>query len=177
MSKVHCVGEHRSDETTGFRRVVRATLYGVMMSLERVRRYCGIAPFATLRDWSMFLTTIVLPMAYIGAPVGAYAQDVPDVKAAWVSEAGTASYYGNRHQGKRTASGKKFDQHGLTAAHRWLPFGTKVRVTALGTGKAVIVTITDRLYSNRRVIDLSTAAAEMLGMLRAGVAQVSLSPG
>ena len=65
----------------------------------------------------------------------------------------------------------------LTAAHRWLPFGTKVRVTLAATGKAVIVTITDRLYSKRRVIDLSTAAAATLGILHAGIAQVSLSPG
>jgi rare lipoprotein A len=64
----------------------------------------------------------------------------------------------------------------LTAAHPWLPFGTKVCVTVLSTGKSVIVTITDRLYSRRRVIDLSTAAAQMLGMMRAGIIRVSLSP-
>ena len=65
----------------------------------------------------------------------------------------------------------------LTAAHPWLPFGTKVLVTVVSTGKSVIVTITDRLYSKRRVIDLSTAAAQILGMMRAGIIRVSLSPG
>jgi rare lipoprotein A len=143
------------------------------MSLERLRRYCGVARIVALRDRSILLAAIVLPLA----PVGTSAQEMPASQAVWVTEAGTASYYGNRHQGKWTASGMRFDQRNLTAAHPWLPFGTKVRVTVLGTGKAVIVTITDRLYSKRRVIDLSTAAAQMLGMLRAGVAQVSLSPG
>jgi rare lipoprotein A len=125
-----------------------------------------------LRDWTILLAAIVLPLA----PVGASAQEVPDSRAAWVGESGTASYYGNRHQGKRTAAGTRFDQRMLTAAHPWLPFGTKVCVTVLSTGKSVIVTITDRLPSKRRVIDLSTAAAQILGIMRAGVIQVSLAP-
>jgi rare lipoprotein A len=143
------------------------------MSLKRLWRYCGGGRAARLRDWAILLAAMALPLA----PVGASAQEVPSSKAAFVGEAGTASYYGNRHQGRRTASGERFDQRMLTAAHPWLPFGTKVRVTALNTGKSVIVTITDRLYSHRRVIDLSTAAAQMLGMLRAGVTEVSLVPG
>ena len=56
----------------------------------------------------------------------------------------------------------------LTAAHPWLPFGTKVRVTLAGTSRTVIVTITDRLYSGRRVVDLSVAAARELGMINRG---------
>jgi rare lipoprotein A len=143
------------------------------MSLKRLWRYCGGGCAVVLRDWAILLAAMALPLTSVGAS----AQDVPSSKAAWVSEAGTASYYGNRHQGRRTASGVRFDQGMLTAAHPWLPFGTKVRVTVLGTGKSVIVTITDRLYSHRRVIDLSTAAARMLGMLRAGVTEVSLMPG
>jgi rare lipoprotein A len=144
-----------------------------MMSLERLRRYYGSARVVALRDWAILLAAVVLPLA----PTGASAQDVPARQAAWVSEAGVASYYGNKHQGRRTASGARFDQRKLTAAHPWLPFGTKVRVTALETGKSVIVTITDRLYSKRRVIDLSTAAAQMLEMMRVGVTQVRLEPG
>ncbi len=143
------------------------------MSLEQLRRYCGSARAVALRDWSILLAVIVLPLA----PLNASAQSLPGSQAAWVGEAGTASYYGSRHQGRRTASGARFDQRKLNAAHPWLPFGTKVRVTVLETGKSVIVTITDRLYSKRRVIDLSTAAARMLGMLRAGVTKVSLVPG
>jgi rare lipoprotein A len=65
----------------------------------------------------------------------------------------------------------------MTAAHPWLPFGTKVLVTVESTGRAVMVTITDRLPSRRRIIDLSREAAARLGILRQGVAMVTLTPG
>ena len=94
----------------------------------------------------------------------------------WLGESGTASYYGPAYNGKRAANGARFDQMALTAAHPWLPFGTKVRVVLAGTDRSVIVTITDRLYSQRRVVDLSVAAARQLGIIRRGVAQVSLHP-
>jgi rare lipoprotein A len=94
----------------------------------------------------------------------------------WVGETGLASYYGRSHQGRRTASGAQFDRNILTAAHPWLPFGTRVRVTVAGTGRSVVVVINDRLASRRRIIDLSVAAARTLGMLSEGVAVVSLSP-
>jgi rare lipoprotein A len=96
--------------------------------------------------------------------------------APWVEETGIASYYGSAHQGRRTAFGTRFDQRKLTAAHPWLPFGTQVRVTTVATGDSVVVTVTDRLYSKQRVIDLSTAAARELGIMRSGVATVTLSP-
>ncbi len=64
----------------------------------------------------------------------------------------------------------------LTAAHPWLPFGSRVRVTLRDTGQAVVVVVTDRLHSARRVIDLSLGAARELGMLRRGVAHVVLAP-
>ena len=95
----------------------------------------------------------------------------------WVGESGIASYYGRTHQGRHTASGGRFNKNALTAAHPWLPFGTRVRVTLAGTGRSVGVVINDRLSARRRVIDLSTAAARKLGMLGEGVARVSLSPG
>jgi rare lipoprotein A len=101
---------------------------------------------------------------------------VPTKPAAWIGESGTASYYGPRYHGRRSASGARFDQTALTAAHPWLPFGTKVKVTLAGTGRTVIVTITDRLYSSRRIVDLSLAAARQLGMVRRGVATVTLLP-
>jgi rare lipoprotein A len=109
---------------------------------------------------------------------GAHAQR-PDANGSetWVSETGTASYYGHAHQGRRTADGSRFDPNELTAAHPWLPFGTRVSVTLQATGRSVVVTVTDRLYSARRVIDLSMAAARLLGMVRQGVGTVSLSPG
>ncbi len=91
-------------------------------------------------------------------------------------ETGVASYYGPGHHGHRTASGRRFDQRELTAAHPWLPFGTKVRVILASTGRSVVVTITDRLYSNRRIVDLSLAAAQQLGMVHAGIGKVTLLP-
>lgn len=89
------------------------------------------------------------------------------------SAEGQASYYGAKHQGKRTASGERFDQNQLTAAHRTLPFGSRVRVTNLNNDKSVLVRINDRgPYARSRLIDLSHKAAEQLDMLRAGVAPV-----
>lgn len=93
-----------------------------------------------------------------------------------VIQTGTASYYGKAHQGWRTASGQRFDDRLFTAAHPWLPLGTKVRVTLLGTGRSVVVRINDRMPARRRMIDLSLAAARELGMVRRGVARVRLSP-
>jgi rare lipoprotein A len=90
-------------------------------------------------------------------------------------ETGAASYYGARHHGKRTASGEAFNQNALTAAHRQLPFGTRVRITNLNNDKAVIVRINDRGPHRRgRLIDVSRGAAAQLGMLRSGVARVRI---
>ncbi|MBC9252167.1 hypothetical protein A9179_17990 [Pseudomonas alcaligenes] len=86
---------------------------------------------------------------------------------------GQASWYGAKHQGRKTASGERFDQDALTAAHRELPFGTRVQVTNLSNNKRVIVRINDRgPTSRKRLIDLSQQAAKQLDMLRAGVAPV-----
>lgn len=86
---------------------------------------------------------------------------------------GNASYYGDRHHGNKTASGERFDQHALTAAHRSLPFGSQVLVTNLNNGKTVVVRINDRgPYARGRIIDLSRKAAEQIDMIRAGVVPV-----
>ncbi|MFP6849890.1 MAG: septal ring lytic transglycosylase RlpA family protein [Pseudomonas sp.] len=88
---------------------------------------------------------------------------------------GQASYYGARHHGNKTASGERFDQHALTAAHRSLPFGSLLLVTNLRNDKSVVVRINDRgPYAKKRIIDLSQKAAEQLDMLRDGVAPVRL---
>ena len=90
-------------------------------------------------------------------------------------ERGQASFYGPSFHGRRTASGERYDQHGLTAAHKTLPFGTLVRVRSLVTGKEVDVRVTDRgPFTRGRIIDVSRAAAEALGMTGLGVKQVSL---
>jgi rare lipoprotein A len=89
---------------------------------------------------------------------------------------GMASYYGSELAGNRTASGERFDPDALTAAHRTLPFGSKVRVTYEATGESVIVTINDRgPFHGNRVIDLSEAAAEQIGLARAGHGRVDLA--
>ena len=88
---------------------------------------------------------------------------------------GLASYYADKYQGHKTASGERFDTARLTAAHRTLPFGTRVRVTNLDNGRSVVVRVNDRgPFVSGRVIDLSPAAAKQLDMLRAGVARVKL---
>ena len=88
---------------------------------------------------------------------------------------GKASYYSNRHHGRRTASGERFDMHALTAAHKTLPFGTRVRVRSVHTGKEVVVRINDRgPYAHQRIIDLSHAAATALGVAHRGVTEVHL---
>ena len=87
---------------------------------------------------------------------------------------GVASWYGPGFHGKKTANGERFNTHTLTAAHKTLPFGTKVRVTNETTGKSVVVRINDRgPYAHGRVIDLSKAAAEAVGI--SGTAQVTLA--
>ena len=91
-------------------------------------------------------------------------------------QTGVASYYGGRHNGRRTSSGRIFNEHEMTAAHATLPFGTKVLVKVPGSGRSVVVTITDRLYSSHRIIDLSEGAAERLGIMRQGLAMVTLTP-
>lgn len=90
-------------------------------------------------------------------------------------ERGIASWYGDRHHGRRTASGEVFDMNALTAAHKTLPFGTRVRVRHLATGLEVTVRINDRgPFTGGRIIDLSRAAAERIGLIRAGVSPVVL---
>lgn len=91
------------------------------------------------------------------------------------TESGKASYYASQHQGRRTASGERFDQAKLTAAHRTLPFGTQVRVVHARTGKSVVVRINDRgPFVRGRIIDLSGAAFRQIGELRSGVIPVRL---
>lgn len=100
----------------------------------------------------------------------------PGAYADTIFQQGLASYYGKAHHGKRTASGVRFNMYGLTAAHRTLPFGTKLLVTCKETGKSIVVTVNDRgPYHGRRILDLSQEAARQLGMIKRGVGTVSIS--
>jgi rare lipoprotein A len=88
---------------------------------------------------------------------------------------GKASWYGPGFQGKRTASGERFDMNALTAAHRTLPFGTRIRVRNSQNGREVVVRINDRgPWAGDRIIDVSKAAAAALDLLQAGEAPVVL---
>ena len=90
-------------------------------------------------------------------------------------QTGVASYYAHKHDGRRTASGELFDMEAMTAAHRTLPFGTRVKVTNLRNGRSVVVRINDRgPFLKNRVIDLSYAAAQELHMITRGTAKVQL---
>ena len=86
---------------------------------------------------------------------------------------GSASFYGPGFHGRKTASGEVFNQNALTAAHRTLPFGTKLRVTCTTTGRSTIVKVNDRgPYHGNRILDLSVGAAKAIGMIEKGVTNV-----
>ena len=97
-----------------------------------------------------------------------------EARSAVRAQAGVASWYGPGFHGRTTANGERFNTHALTAAHRTLPFGTKVRVTNNSNGRSVVVRINDRgPYVGGRVIDLSNASARAIGL--SGLAKVSLA--
>lgn len=91
------------------------------------------------------------------------------------AEVGGASYYADKYHGRTTASGEKFNQNAMTAAHKRLPFGTRVRVTNLDNGKSIVVRINDRgPFVRGRVIDLSKAAFQRIASTRVGVVDVKV---
>lgn len=93
----------------------------------------------------------------------------------WVFQRGLASWYGPGFQGRPTASGERFNSFGMTAAHRSLPFGTKLRVVNEKNGLSVVVRVNDRgPFAHRRIIDLAAGAAEQLGLKKTGTAYVAL---
>jgi rare lipoprotein A len=87
----------------------------------------------------------------------------------------TVSWYGPGFHGRKTANGERFNQHAFTAAHKTLPFGTKLKVTCIATGKSAIVTVNDRgPFHGNRALDLSKAAASAIGLLDRGVGKVKI---
>lgn len=116
------------------------------------------------------LTAAVLAFASAGTTV----TTTETVEAASAT-GGHASYYGKRFHGRTTANGEKFNMNAMTAAHKSLPFGTKVKVTNRTNGKSVVVRINDRgPYIGGRVIDLSRGAAAKIGMIHTGTANVQI---
>jgi rare lipoprotein A len=142
------------------------------MTRWRLRQHCGERCTLALRNLSILMAMVALPLTSHAAS----AQSASERVSPWVGEKGVASVYSNKYHGRRTAMGTRFDQHMLTAAHPWLPLGSRVRVTSASTGESVIVTVTDRMRARHRVIDLSAAAARLLGMIQPGLMQVTLSP-
>jgi rare lipoprotein A len=91
------------------------------------------------------------------------------------NQTGLASYYGSELHGRKTASGERFNQYQLTAAHRSAPFGTRYRVTNLSTQRSVVVRVNDRgPFVRGRIIDLSSSAAKAIGMHGRGVGRVRI---
>jgi len=96
-------------------------------------------------------------------------------RVASYTQSGKASYYADKFQGRKTASGEPYDKKALTGAHRSLPFGTRVRVTNTENGASVIVRINDRgPFSKGRIIDLSRAAFSSIGKTSAGILNVTI---
>lgn len=97
------------------------------------------------------------------------------VEGPYFSEEGVGSWYGRSNQGKLTADGERFNMRAFTAAHRSLPFNTVLRVTNLDNGRKIKVRVNDRgPYVDGRIVDLSDAAAQTLGMRKDGVANLRL---
>ena len=88
---------------------------------------------------------------------------------------GNASWYGGKFHGRKTANGERFNKHGFTGAHKKLPFGTIIRVTNLRNGKEVYIRVNDRgPFAKGRIVDLSLAAAEVIGFNGRGVIKVKI---
>lgn len=119
------------------------------------------------RAWAVLLTVIVV----------AGCARAPVRPQAYGPQVGIASWYGPKFHGRRTASGEVYDMHQLSAAHRTLPLGSWVQVTNLENGRSIQVRVNDRgPFVRGRIIDLSYAAAQSLGMVRQGLARVSVWP-
>ncbi len=113
----------------------------------------------------------LLPADTAGVPI----HTVSDAGEGTFHSEGRASYYGRELAGNPTASGDRFDPSDLTAAHRTLPFGTRVRVTNQRNGESVVVRVNDRgPFHGNRIIDVSRAAADEIGMTGRGTATVTL---
>jgi rare lipoprotein A len=122
------------------------------------------------------LSTALLAPALWAMPLGAHHQDDGDDFGGRALGTGMASYYAQSFAGQRTASGEPYRPGALTAAHRSAPFGSRIAVRNLGNGRAVTVRVNDRgPHMPGRIIDLSYAAAQAIGVTRSGTARVSLT--
>jgi rare lipoprotein A len=125
-----------------------------------------------MRALMMLAAPLLMVVPAVAQDVGSDEDGVTETELS----TGMASYYSRELEGNRTANGEVCDPDDLTAAHRTLPFGSKVRVTNLANGDSVVVRINDRgPFGRGRVIDISHAAAKEIGMHRSGTARVRLT--
>ena len=117
-------------------------------------------------------TRLLLPVLVVAAIVSA----ASTVRAAAEETTGVASWYGSRHDGRRTSSGETFHMEAMTAASKSLPLGSHVRVTMTDSGQSVVVKINDRMGARTAIIDLSKGAAREIGLLGRGRGMVSITP-
>jgi len=151
---------------TGPQRSVRKFATGLLMM--------GLALSASAKDGSPSGTA---PPASGTAPPPPAVKAKPAVKPKHWFEVGVASWYGAKFQGRATAGGELFDMNGMTCAHRSLPLGTWLRVTNLKNHKTAFVRVNDRgPILEDRIVDLSFAAAQSLGLEHIGLGQVRLEP-
>ncbi len=149
----------------------------------RTRRE-GTAPDSpTFTSRRLRLVAVVALVAGVTAPLSCsrhpdpkkYKFPPPEAPAAGTTAQGIASWYGPGFHGKRTASGERYDQDALTAAHPYWAFGTRVRVTLLSTGRSAVVRINDRFPAYKgRVIDVSRGTARAIGLIGPGTGRVRL---
>lgn len=102
--------------------------------------------------------------------------EATEARPAGYEETGIISFYADKFHGRKTASGARFDKNAFTAAHRTLPFGTKLEVTNVATGASVLVEVNDRgPFSRNRILDVSQAAARKLGMIGRGTIEAKVA--
>jgi rare lipoprotein A len=125
---------------------------------------------------SFYLKGIVLPVSVLIFFSVRGSDRLPDnVPEKTATKKGVASYYSNSFQGKKTASGEIFNQKSYTCASNIFPLGTWLRITNVKNGKTVLVKVNDRMHPKmKRMVDLSKIAAEDLGMVKTGIAQVEV---
>jgi rare lipoprotein A len=129
-----------------------------------------------IRRQTAALATLLAATAWVSAACSGNHRPASPATPGNAITRGTASWYGPKFNGHRTASGERYDMRQLTAAHPTLPFGTLLEVTNLDNGRQVVVRVNDRgPFGRRRVIDLSYAAARELGMVGPGTAEVELA--
>ena len=129
----------------------------------------------TARTFTTAIRLLIIPVLLaLLAACSATPERHPAKQEGYVTH-GQASYYAQKYHHKQTASGETFDQYAMTAAHKTLPFGTRVKVTNTRNGKSVVVKINDRgPFVKGRIIDLSRSAFESIGNLRSGVIPVTV---